>query len=1270
MADSKDNVKVAIRVRPLSKQEISEGGKKCVTVHSEHNCISLDAKPEPKLFQYDYVADASTSQAEFFEKVGKPIAESCLSGYNGTIFAYGQTGAGKTFTITGLSLEDLSVEFQTPHELRGLLPRCFEYLFSAISESTEKTDQSFLVKCSFLEIYQEQVIDLLEPSSQQLQVREDMQRGVYVDGLNEQTVSNVMQTYEILRTGARNRHVGFTSMNKESSRSHAVFTLVIESKEVVEGLINFKSAKFHLIDLAGSERQKATATKGERLKEAGMINKSLSALGNVINSLVDIGDGRNRYVHYRDSKLTFLLKASLGGNSKTYIVANISPSESAHSETLSTLKFAERAKKIENKAVINEDTTGTISLLKEEIKRLKKELAELKAAECHNCKVVKETPVLSDRSSRYEMLLEHNVRLRQDAERDYFKKLKDKDNYIQALNNTLQKLEKKLNHDKMVIKFRDATIASLQGKTEGDQELENLKHENQILREQLESPPIAAKLYLENEQLKFELENLKKEVSQEPESLVARLENMQEFTQKLCEVLEESASEREKVKKILENQGSQELDQQISELKLALAEEKKAREEAEAKLKHQEKSNYEQEIQEARNQMESYANNQKMIEQENEMLRRDLDSLRKANESEDNLLASVSEELFSRSKSYISDHDKEELDTLKESLSKELNEIQNKCQEKDTQIENLLVELSQLHEKLELAENDSKEKTEKLEQFKFTEEQLKYEQEKLQTTTCELKNAQIKIEDLNEALDYAESQVKELQKEKSEHESKFRESETEIGNLNLQIQEQQKLITSLQDPTGNQPLAIALSENESYKQQISSLYKQLQETKISSSEISAKFNDLATQYQELKTDYDTASKASTDLQKRLIEVKKELSETYEGAENLKEKVKFYKDQNKKTNQKLNELQTFYQETTENQSLKQTLEENQADYIYDLQQQIEELKNNLEHYKELSISLSQKNAEATSELAKVRDDYSYEEELSEAREHIRYLTEENFSRLQILKNTNKNILSSRQEINMWKRCIDEKNTLIKEMRMELRDKSEEIENLKSMLKTLRKAKESEKESYLCELIEMKDKELQKLKDQKSDDSQKKEINMLSKRCSHLQSELKRTKEQLKKTQSDLKPEHFEESTLLNQLKLKKEKIHYLKKRLSESSKRSSQVEFLNKELRRKTEEVQNLSGSLNRISEYVLSIPIVKINPEETNIVESTIQGVKKIYEALVSKTRHKKQFPSRQLQTSPSKMWSPVEHYHALLDASELKNRDLVSPQSRRFDYK
>lgn len=342
----------------------------------ERACVVLQAQPEPKQFTFDFVADEEVTQAQLFTIVGKPVCASCLAGYNSTIFAYGQTGAGKTHTILG-STEGNSDE-------RGILPRCFESLFASIAQSS---DTEYFIKCSFLEIYQEQIFDLLDEtrSFKALHLREDFKQGTYVEELTEVPVASAEETYGILARGNRSRHMGATLMNKESSRSHAVFTLRIESRQVHDTDVSLRSSRFHLIDLAGSERQKDTEAKGLRLKEAGMINKSLSALGNVINGLVLASEGKPRHIHYRDSKLTFLLKDSLGGNSKTCIIANISPATTSYAETLSTIKFAQRAKQIKNKAIVNEICSGKTAQLMAQISRLQNELENAKVS-CPICK--------------------------------------------------------------------------------------------------------------------------------------------------------------------------------------------------------------------------------------------------------------------------------------------------------------------------------------------------------------------------------------------------------------------------------------------------------------------------------------------------------------------------------------------------------------------------------------------------------------------------------------------------------------------------------------------------------------------------------------------------------------------------------------------------------------------------------------------------------------------------------------------------------------------
>ena len=555
MVESKDNVKVAIRIRPLNHRESNEGGKKCVVIQDPGRTLYIGEKA----FTYDYVAEEGVSQEKMFEMVGKPIASSCMSGYNGTIFAYGQTGSGKTFTIEGSGNEEIASDSSSYH-LRGILPRCFEYIFSEISSSLKAGNVEFLVKCSYLEIYQEQVHDLLDPNPQNLLLREDMKKGAYVDGLIEEQVKNLMETYNLLKIGSRNRHVSSTSMNKESSRSHSVFTLNVESKTNFDGLVNFKSSKFNLIDLAGSERQKSTACVGERLKEAGMINKSLSALGNVINSLVELSEGKPRHVPYRDSKLTFLLKDSLGGNSKTFIIANISPSVSSFAETLSTLKFAQRAKLIKNSAVINEDTSGTVLLLKSEVKRLKDELesvkniAELAVTQCPKCAGINsiEIPNLLQNFSKNtesEILLENNLKLRIESERVFLKKIEEKNGIIEGLKNALNRLENKINHDKMILKFRNATIMKLQN-GEDDKDFLALKKENEILRDEIENNPITAKLLVENKMLNEELGEIRLEFESGYGSIKQKNVELQQFTEKLSENIKNSNHEREQLKRV------------------------------------------------------------------------------------------------------------------------------------------------------------------------------------------------------------------------------------------------------------------------------------------------------------------------------------------------------------------------------------------------------------------------------------------------------------------------------------------------------------------------------------------------------------------------------------------------------------------------------------------------------------------------------------------------------------------------------------------------
>ncbi|KPI99193.1 Kinesin-like protein KIF3A [Papilio xuthus] len=354
----------------MDQREKMEGSYNCVSVDSVNNTIAVTrsnaSPPEPpRIYAYDAVFDSDTSQMDIYVQTASPIVEQVVRGYNGTIFAYGQTGTGKTYTMAGSN---------TAPELRGIIPNSFAHIFSHIAKA--KDDEKFLVCVTYLEIYNEEVRDLLGNNPHQsLEVKERPDIGVFVKDLTGYVVHNADELEKIMSVGNKNRHIGATAMNIESSRSHAIFSITVESsKKGNDGKTHVKMGKLHLVDLAGSERQSKTQATGTRLKEASKINQSLSVLGNVISALVD---GKSTHIPYRNSKLTRLLQDSLGGNSKTVMIATIGPAESNYVETISTLRYANRAKNIENKTHVNsEPGDALLTRFQQEIDQLKKQLEE------------------------------------------------------------------------------------------------------------------------------------------------------------------------------------------------------------------------------------------------------------------------------------------------------------------------------------------------------------------------------------------------------------------------------------------------------------------------------------------------------------------------------------------------------------------------------------------------------------------------------------------------------------------------------------------------------------------------------------------------------------------------------------------------------------------------------------------------------------------------------------------------------------------------------
>ncbi|XP_036825601.1 kinesin-like protein KIF3A isoform X6 [Oncorhynchus mykiss] len=364
-----DSVKVVVRCRPLNQKERSMGHKQAVSVDENRGTITVNkletTHEPPKTFTFDTVFGPDSKQLDVYNLTARPIIDSVLEGYNGTIFAYGQTGTGKTFTMEGV---------RAVPELRGIIPNSFAHVFGHIAKA--EGDTRFLVRVSYLEIYNEEVRDLLgKDQMQRLEVKERPDVGVYIKDLSGYVVNNADDMDRIMTMGHKNRSVGSTNMNEHSSRSHAIFTITIEcSEKGMDGDQHVRMGKLHLVDLAGSERQGKTGATGQRLKEATKINLSLSTLGNVISALVD---GKSTHVPYRNSKLTRLLQDSLGGNSKTMMCANIGPADYNYDETISTLRYANRAKNIKNKARINEDPKDALlRQFQKEIEELRKKLQE------------------------------------------------------------------------------------------------------------------------------------------------------------------------------------------------------------------------------------------------------------------------------------------------------------------------------------------------------------------------------------------------------------------------------------------------------------------------------------------------------------------------------------------------------------------------------------------------------------------------------------------------------------------------------------------------------------------------------------------------------------------------------------------------------------------------------------------------------------------------------------------------------------------------------
>ncbi|KAI8477274.1 MAG: P-loop containing nucleoside triphosphate hydrolase protein [Monoraphidium minutum] len=376
---------VSVRVRPLNKQEQNEGFTWRIENNSMFQIDAATREPDrarDAKYALDHVFGPGTTTSDIYAATTQHLITKLVSGFNSTVFAYGQTSSGKTYTMRGGAREP------------GIIPLAVREVFALIEHTT---DREFLLRVSYMELYNEEVNDLLAPENMRLPIHESKEAGVYVAGLREDIVTSPEQArgvLQLLEDGEANRHVGSTRMNEGSSRSHTVFRMVIESRSRGVGDLDalppddaagaILVSTLTLVDLAGSERVAKTGAEGIRMKEGTAINKSLLTLGTVINKLSEGAQLSGAHIPYRDSKLTRILQPSLGGNAKTAIICNVTPAGCHTEESHSTLRFACRAKRVVNNAVVNEVVSDAAVLKRQakEIEELKQRLADSGLSGC------------------------------------------------------------------------------------------------------------------------------------------------------------------------------------------------------------------------------------------------------------------------------------------------------------------------------------------------------------------------------------------------------------------------------------------------------------------------------------------------------------------------------------------------------------------------------------------------------------------------------------------------------------------------------------------------------------------------------------------------------------------------------------------------------------------------------------------------------------------------------------------------------------------------
>ena len=547
-----ERVMVHLRIRPLSEDDIARYGQNSSVEYTDDSrgIVTLRKDYEKKTFNFDSVFDGNSRQDEIFNKVAYPVVSSVIEGYNGTIFSYGQTGTGKTFTMIGAG-----------GEFQGIIPKSAHYIFNHIQNCTT---HGFTVKVGFLQIYMEMLQDLLNPNAEkQIRIREDPEEGVYLSGITWTPVTSTKNCMELMYQGDKNRNTAFTSMNSHSSRSHAVYMIRVEKrvKHSIEQLeeLEKKGEKpdqsmtksiLYLVDLAGSERVSKSKAAGSRLDEAKNINLGLLALGNCIQAL---SDKKAKYVPFRDSKLTRLLEDSLGGNSKTSLVVTIGPSLGHYQESISSLLFGTRAMKVENRPELNitVDYKALCAQLQAELDRINDSnsmwsierqqfldnynKAVTEVENLNNDKVEMQLTIdeLKSKSKEVNLSSYEQSKLEEIAKlKSYYKeKMKKKETEYKKTVDDYDKVNNELDHN---ISLHKVHIVDLESKNN------SMKHELKKYREELEHEKNDRQIRIN--QMNTEIEDLQRALAaekakKEKEIIVQTLDNKAECIAKYEEII-------------------------------------------------------------------------------------------------------------------------------------------------------------------------------------------------------------------------------------------------------------------------------------------------------------------------------------------------------------------------------------------------------------------------------------------------------------------------------------------------------------------------------------------------------------------------------------------------------------------------------------------------------------------------------------------------------------------------------------------------------------